>query len=333
MRWLHGSFLVLGAALFAVLIWSVGLETLWHDAARLGWALAVIVAVEGVSDILRTAAWQRCFRAERRPGVLRLWWPHLAGAAVNFVTPTATLGGEVVRGSLVPAEIPRTEAVASVVVNKLTLSLADTTVCLSGAAVVLLRAPLSDEWRHAILVAVGLLLAGVAAFFWVQRTGRLATLVGRRSLVTWMLGAERAERVGHISEEIDERIAAVHDEGGWNVFQSVILHLMGRFVGMFQLWIFLMAMGAPADITTVFTVFVVGRAIDLATFLVPASLGTQEGGFMLAISLAGIPASLGLLFSLALRIEQIVWAGIGFAAYGGMIWQGRRQVRPAEAKP
>jgi uncharacterized protein (TIRG00374 family) len=323
-RWLHGTLLALGAALFAVLIWSVGWETLQHDAAQLGWSLAAIVAVEGLSDILRTAGWQRCFRSERRPRVLRLWWPHLAGAAVNFVTPTATLGGEVVRGILVPAEIPRTEAAASVVVNKLTVTVADTLVCAAGAAVVVLSAPLPGEWRSAIVIGVGLLVAGVAAFLGLQRTGRLATLVGRRSALPRILGSERAEKLRHLSEEIDERIAAVHDEGGWTLLQSVILHLMGRSVGMLQLWIFLAAMQAPADIATVFTVFVVGRAIDVATFVVPASLGTQEGGFMLAISLAGIPASLGLLFSLALRIEQMVWAGIGLAAYGGTVWRGRR---------
>jgi hypothetical protein len=195
--------------------------------------------------------------------------------------------------------------------------------------VVVLSAPLPGEWRGGILLGALLLLTGVAAFLGLQRTGRLATLVGRRSALARILGDERAERLRRLSEEIDERIAAVHGEGGSAVLQSVILHLMGRSVGMLQLWIFLVAMQAPADIATVFTVFVVGRAIDVATFAVPASLGTQEGGFMLAISLAGIPASLGLLFSLALRIEQMVWAGIGLAAYGGLVWRGRREGRRA----
>ena len=36
MRWLHLAFLLLGGALFAWLVASVGFDALWRDAARLG---------------------------------------------------------------------------------------------------------------------------------------------------------------------------------------------------------------------------------------------------------------------------------------------------------
>lgn len=310
-----------GGLLFGALVWSVGVGALWRDATRLGWGAALIVAVEGAGYLLRAAGWQRCFHGDHRPGVLRLWWPNLAGAATNFATPTATLGGEVVRAALAPAAIPRTDVVASLVVSKLTVTLADVTLALGGVAVVVLRARVSEEWRTGLLLGALLIVAGTAGFFWAQRSGRLAGLVGRRTTVARLLGPDRAARVRDVSEELDRRVAALHGEGAAAVLQSVLLYLASRLVTAFLLWLFLGWMGAPSDVGTVLSVFLVARAVEVAAFFVPAGLGTQEGGYMAATSLFGLAPSLGLLFSLAFRIQQIVWAAIGFGAYGVLVWK------------
>lgn len=325
MRWIHGIVLALGVAVFVFLLQRVGLETLWRDAAKLGWGIVAIVAIEGLGDLLRTAAWQRCFHSEHRPGMLRLWWPNLAGAAVNYVTPTATIGGEVVRGTLSPRGIPATEVTSSLAINRLTLSVADAAIAVAGAGVVLARLPMGLAGRAGVLTGIGLLLLGTGIFLWLQRTGRMASLVGRRSALARVLGPERAERVRHISEEIDGRMATVHRDELGALLRSTALQLAARAVGAVQLWMFLAWMGAPSDVATVLTVFLVARAVEAVAFFVPASLGAQEGGFMLGISLAGLEPSLGLLFSLALRVEQLTWTAIGFAAYGALVWTRRRE--------
>jgi hypothetical protein len=153
----------------------------------------------------------------------------------------------------------------------------------------------------------------------------MASLVGRRSALARLLGPERAERVRRISEEIDGRMATVHKDELGALVGSTSLQLVARAVGAVQLWMFLVFMGAPSDVGTVLTVFLVARAVEAVAFFVPASLGAQEGGFMLGISLAGLEPSLGLLFSLALRVEQLTWTAIGFAAYGALVWTRRRE--------
>jgi hypothetical protein len=331
-KWLHAAFLVLGVALFAILLGSVGIETLWQDALRLGWGIVAIVAIEGVADVLRTAAWQRCFAPGHRPGVFALWWPNLAGAAVNYATPTATLGGEVVRGTLAPQGIPPAEITSSLAINRLTLSLADTSIAAAGATLILMKAPLGPAGKLGVLVGLGLLLAGTGAFFWLQRTGRMASLVGRRSIVTRLLGPERAAKVREISEDIDQRMEELHRDGAWAVGESVLLQFAARSIGAVQLWMFLVFMGAPSDLATVLITFLVARGIEAVAFFVPASLGVQEGGFMLGLKLAGLEPALGLTFSLALRVEQIVWAAIGFAAYAGVL-ANRRQPPGNETSP
>ena len=328
MRWLHRLLLLLGSALFVWLVSQVGLAAVWEEASKLGWGIVVIVLIDGLGDLLHTWGWQRCFTREHRPGLLRLWWPHLAGSAVNYVTPTATLGGEVVKGTLVPRGIPGREAAASLTINKLTVTLADLILAVAGVSVLVASASLAPEWKLGAL-AGGLLFVGGTVAFWVlQRRGQLAGLVGRRSVLQRFLGKERAARVAHLSEDIDERIADFHAAGRGDAVVSTLLHLAGKAIGAVQLALFFYWLGVPVGPFSVVSIFLVARAIELAAFFVPASLGTQEGGLMLAMSLVSIPVSLGLTFSLVLRLEQIFWAGIGFVAYAGVLWQRRSKTPP-----
>jgi hypothetical protein len=172
--------------------------------------------------------------------------------------------------------------------------------------------------RIAILAALSLFTTGVAGFLVVQRRGRLAVLLGERRLLGRILGAARAERFAALAAEVDGRIAAFHAERSADLAASVALHTLANTFGAVQLFVFLRLLGAPSDPLTVALVFGVARVLDLAAFLVPARLGVQEGARMVAMRLAGLDPSLGLLFSLVLRLEQVVWAGVGLVAYAAL---------------
>jgi hypothetical protein len=326
-RILHALAFGLGTALFVALVAHVGPAQLWREASVLGWGVVAIIAIEGVADLLHTCAWQRCFALAYRPGVLALWWPHLAGAAFSFVTPTATLGGEVVRGTLVPRGVPGTEATASLAINKLAATLADVVLCLAGVAMLLAIVPLSAAVRVGVLAGVSLFVAGVGGFLIAQRRGRLAALVGERRVLARLLGPERAARFGELAAEVDGRIASFHAERPAALSAAVALHVGACSLGAVQLWLFLHLLHASSDLRTIALVFLVARVIDVASFLIPGRLGAQEGARMVAMRLAGLDPSLGLLFSLVLRLEQLTWAAAGFAAYAALVAARGRAVR------
>lgn len=329
MKLLHAVAVALGAALFAALVVRVGPEKLWQDAAALGVGVVVIVAIEGVADLVHTLAWRRCFQPAHRPPLFRLWLPHLAGAAINFVTPTATLGGEVVRGTLLPRHVPGTEATASLAINRLSATISDVLLSLAGVALLLAAVPLELGIRVSIVVALALFCLGVGGFFAVQRRGRLAALVGERRAIARVLGAPRAERIAGLAAQVDSRIAAFHAERPLDLVASVLLHTAANALGVVQLALFFFFLGEPVGIATLALVFLVARVLDLAAFLVPARLGVQEGARMVAMRLAGLDPSLGLLFSLVLRLEQVVWAGVGLAAYAALAAARGRRVETA----
>ena len=326
MKKIHSLLLGLGAICLAFLVWEIGPETLWHDTVKLGWGAAFIISVASIEQLLHTLAWQRCFEAAERPSLWRLYGAHLAGGAINIVTPTATLGGELVRGGLLPG-VPGALAAATVTVDRLAYALADTSLGLLGL-LVLLRAPSLGALTHiAIAAAAALFLTGVGIFWALQRNGRLLSRIVNHSIVQRICGPTLAEGLSTGSASVDLRIATFHAERTSALLAAIALHVAGSLMGAVQLALFFFFVSAHATPWITLQVFLVGIALDLFSFFVPARLGAQEGARMLAVSLVGLEPALGLLFSLVLRVEQVAWAGIGLCLYSLLVpggWPMRR---------
>jgi hypothetical protein len=319
---IHTLLLGLGAMCLGFLVWEIGPGTLWHDTEKLGWGAGVIIAVAALEQLLHTLAWQRCFEPAERPSLRRLYGAHLAGGAINIVTPTATLGGELVRGGLLPG-VPGTAAAATVTVDRLAYALADTSLGILGL-LVLLKAPSLGPWmRLAIAAAAALFLTGIGTFWALQRNGRLLSRIVTHPIVRQICGPRFADGLSTGSASVDLRIATFHAQRTKALLAAIALHMAGSLMGAVQLALFFFFVSAPATALMTIEAFLVGIALDLFSFFVPARLGAQEGARMLAVSLVGLKPALGLLFSLVLRVEQVVWAGIGLALYSFLVPRGK----------
>src|SRR5438105_4469519 len=92
----------LGALALGVLLWHVDLGRVQLALLHVGWGLALILGQEIVAHVLNALAWRYAFspddaRAFSLGELVRL---RIAGDAVNYLTPTATLGGEVARTAM-----------------------------------------------------------------------------------------------------------------------------------------------------------------------------------------------------------------------------------------
>ena len=190
MKKLHAALLTLGVAFFAYLLWTVGVKELARELGMLGWGLIPLVLGEGVAEMIHTVGWRHCLSGPLRSLPWRtLFGIRMAGYAINYLTPTATLGGEVTKVALLSSHHSGAEAASGVLIGKLCFALGHLLFVVLGAALILWRVPLPKTIWVAMLVSGLLVASGIVVFLLLQKYGKVGALI--RWLASHKLGGPR----------------------------------------------------------------------------------------------------------------------------------------------
>lgn len=302
-----------GLVLFAVLVHGVGVERLAEDLRRFGWALLGVVAFELVIDACNTAAWRKTLPPAAPVGYPLLFCVRQAGVAINQLTPTATVGGEVAKAMLLRPRLATVTTGASLVAARMSYALGQAVLVLLGLSAVLARTRDTPDLGFAIVVAFGATVTGTIAFVWLQRRGIFAPLVATAR----RLGVGRAllDRLHAGSEALDRQLAAYYRERPGAFVGSVLWHVAGQLVGLLQLSFILSALGTPTGLATCLALEAFALVLDSAAFLVPGRIGVQEAGRVLVFTTFGFGAATGLAVAVIVRLTQLVVAALGMLAF------------------
>jgi len=92
-----------GLVLLVGLVRSAGSAALLADLRLVGWGILLIVTQEMLAVVANTLGWRAAFPAPRPvPRFGQLLAARIAGDAVDYVMPTATLGGKLIRAVAYP---------------------------------------------------------------------------------------------------------------------------------------------------------------------------------------------------------------------------------------
>lgn len=320
----HVTMMAVGAAVLGWLIYDTGVGVLWRDMQTFGWGLAAFVALEGVADVFHAIATMYCFsRSQRVTPFWMLWCIRISGAAINYLTPTASIGGEVTKVGLLERYVTRTEAASAIVIDKLSWTVAQLGTAGIGTAVLLWWIPMDRRVVIALFVTSVLVGAGCAGFLFFQVKGwfgpAIRKVFGERAH-GWM-----TRQLG----DVDTLMVRYYREQPWDLAHSIFWHVLGFACGVVQAYLFLWWLGVDASWLHACAIWMVATLIDIAAFAVPAGVGTQEGGRVLVFVMLGHARNLGLSFGLALRIEQILFAVLGLLLYPLLL--RRKPLQPAAA--
>jgi hypothetical protein len=98
----------------------------------------------------------------------------------------------------------------------------------------------------------------------------------------------------------------------WNFAACVLFFGLSWAWSAVELAVALRLMGIDAGVREVIAVEALAAFVDAIAFCVPAKAGAQEGGKVLAFTLAGLPAAAGLAFGLLRRARELTWALVGY---------------------
>jgi putative membrane protein len=319
--------LSVGLALFVALLAWQGIASIAATLSVAGWGLLLVAAFHLIPLLLDALAIDVLLA--RRPGtktstlgasLLARW----SGESVNSLMPAGQLGGPVLMvRHLSQRDISKAGAASVITVSTTLQSIAQVVFAMLGIAVfacwrtdpaTTATAPAHAAILHGGRSDLSMPLIGITLFFAVLLYGFYAAqkrgLFGR----VMRLAAKFSARIRKPADwsdwfdqadAIDAAVQALYGErrkAAW----SFLLSLAGWIVGTGEVWLGLKLIGHPVGWVDALLLESLGQAIRGAAFMVPGSLGVQEGGYLLLAPLVGLPPDAALALSLIKRSREIL---------------------------
>jgi uncharacterized protein (TIRG00374 family) len=312
---LKGFLLVVGLLTLGFLVWHIGPERIYDAASQLGpVALLILLIPSTIMYVVEAYGWKITLgpSAKHIP-FWRVLAIRTAGEVVNMTTPTAYVGGEPVKAYLLNRyHVPMVQGLASVVIAKTTMTIAEAVFILLGIALAFWRVGddgSSGQTVAAALVSVGLLVLVTAALVFVQQQG----------LFTWLLGAQRKlglkihylEKREKKLRSLDRTILDFYRDNRLTFCSSIGLFFVGWMAEALEVYVIIYFLGGPAVALSAISISALSVFIKSGTFFIPGSLGAQDGGNMLLLRAFGYSDVTGITFALLRRFRELVWIGLG----------------------
>jgi hypothetical protein len=322
MKKFHHYSMALGIILLGLLIWKIGPGQLFSQLGSLSWGILPLILMEGLAHLFYALGWRHCLSGPLRTlPFFQVFRIYMAGHSMNYLTPMAGLGGELTKGALLSLKDRGPEAATGVMIGKLAFALAQLLYVVAGSLLVLRQVHLGGPVIGAILFGGILVGTGILGFFVVQRRGKLGAVA--RWMVTHRMGGKRLEKAARQISQVDEALQLFYKEQGRDLPLAVAWHVVGMACGILQGWYFLDLLTGTASVPMAAAISVLGNWMDLLGFAIPVDVGILEGTRVVVFTLLGYPSSLGLTYGVAMRLEQIFWAGVGLVIYATFLAEKR----------
>jgi uncharacterized protein (TIRG00374 family) len=318
--------LIFGLLLLIGLVWHIGPARLIDAARGLGsFPLLIMLLPSVLMYGLEAVGWRLTLGLHTdRISFWRLFMIRTAGEVVNMTTPAAYVGGEPLKAYLLKKRgVPMVEGLASVIIAKTTMTIAEVLFILLGIGFALWILGSSESAREVVAasVSVGLLAFVTAALVVVQRYGFFNGLMSvLRNLKI---------RIAYLEARQDKLLALdrmirdfyTHNRRGF--YASTGIFFLGWLAEAMEVYAILYYLGGPVSLVSAISIGALSVFIKGGTFFIPGSVGAQEGGNLLLLEAFGYSDVTGMTFALLRRLRELVWIGIGILCLTGLGWRNR----------
>lgn len=303
---------LLGLALLGYLVLRAGPGGVWKQLQAVGWGLALIIILGGLSQLVRAWAWRQTFMCDLHG----LSWSRSLGVqlvsdALGQLGVAGKLIGEGIRVSLLGSTVPLANGISAAAIDSGLHTLTAAVVTVLAIVATLLVAPLSGKWRAdaslvaAVLMAVVILAAVSVANRW-PLAGNAARAIGRLPRIgNWVSGKLS------IIDSAEHNLLTFAHEAPAAFRASLILYFLWHALAVLEVYLILRFMGTGIAVAGAFVVEGLTKVINLVGALNPGNIGTYEGGNMLLARMFGVTGTTGLTLALCRRARAVFWAGVG----------------------
>jgi phosphatidylglycerophosphate synthase len=300
------------AVLFAYLIWKAGPSQLWDNVVKLGWGFTWVLALAGVSHVVRTWAWRLTLDDHKHkisfPRMLGLRLGAEAAGQLGIVGQTF---GDSIRVSRLNPGIPRATGIASVTLDRGLYIATGILVLIAGLGVAL---PMLSHF-HALRLYAGLFVFILIAFL-------LVTLFAVRKRWPVISGSARlSARIPFLRnwmenrfvliESVEKTLLDFHHNAPRAFWASFSLNLAAHCMAVTEVCLVLWLMGVKFGVLSALVVEAMTKLVNVVGTINPGNFGTFEGGNMLIGKVFGLTGAAGLALGLARRLRAFFWTAVG----------------------
>jgi len=311
LKWFKLLLLCLGLALLALMIHQIGLGNILNEISQLGFNVVFILIPYCFVYLLDALAWRTTLREKAR----EIQFPHLfltrmAGEAINYITPSAYLGGEPVKAYLLQKHgIPLVDGLASVVTAKTVMVIAQVFFVLLGIGLSFASHPNDRGIIYAAILIVILVSLAAAFLVFAQHRGMFAGLLWLLELMRLPAGFLKRREVK--LKHLDATILTFYGQHQLGFLLTLIFFFLGWLVGSLEIYLLLYYLDLSFDLGTAVSLEALVLVIRAAVFFIPSGLGAQEGGNILLFASFGFSPVTAMTFSIVRRMREVIWISIG----------------------
>ena len=306
-------FVLLGFPILGSMLWQVGSTDILASLQNIGFWFIPLLGLRFVPWLFHTLGWSACFQC--KVPLQPLLAVQIAGNAINQLTPTATLGGEVAKVLLLEPVIPKIETAAAVMIDKASFTLSQVVYIGLGTFYLSGRLTLPNELVMGLHIVFGLIFLGVLGFIAFQRYGMLSKCV--QIFATLNIGRQGLQRLSQHLAPLDAHLARYYTTHRKRFLGSLLSHFVGFCCDglrtYFLLWCLLGTQTPSFPEAVLVTVAI--AAADQVFFFVPGRVGILEGSRFAILTALDIMPVYGLAFGLVARLEELSWTGLGLVVY------------------
>jgi uncharacterized protein (TIRG00374 family) len=307
-RYLLAAF---GAALMLFLVVHAGPRMLLHNVRQVGWGLLVVLALGGLSHVLKAWAWRLTLPSEAQYPFSRIFGLRLVSEAVGQLGFAGVVAGEATRVAWLGCEVSLASRILSVTLDRGLYMACGAAVTVCGVTLGFVVLTLSNALRmYAELFALGFLAILCATGLAVSKGWPVLSMPARAlGRLPWI--GRRVQRQYSLICAVEEKLLQFHRERPSAFWGSVTLNFGCHAMAITEVYLILLFMGKSIPFASALILESFTKLINLVGALTPGNIGVYEGGTMVIAGLFGLSGTVGLTLGLCRRARALFWALIG----------------------
>jgi glycosyltransferase 2 family protein len=310
MRRVETFFIAIAIAFYVWFLTHFGAGQVLGYIKMVGWGLALTISLEAVARIINTVGW-RCTIEHYPPNLkfIELFGARIGGEAIDYVTPSAQLGGQFVMALTIRDKLRMPIGLATVAVAALAEAIGQIGFVSIALVISLRLIPIAAKLYWSIVGGFALAVALAGGFFFVQMRRPFSHLW--RAAAKLDISRVNIEDIKESADEADEVLLDFYARHRMRLLLACLCYVTAWSLGPIEIYILLKLLHQPASIQVALLVEGIGLLIERATFLIPAKLVSQEGGKALILTMLGYPPGIGFAIGILRRIKEMVWVLLG----------------------